>query len=85
MAAMRRKTPPRSNSNLGIDRPVRHLKVGKQVNLKTLYARVRSAFGAADLQRYATDERMIPAEQLTEELEAMQRDGGKLKKRPTAS
>lgn len=55
------------------------LKIKKGDNLKTIYAKVRKAFTAADLAKFAEDEEMIPKEQLIAELEAIQ--SGKAPKR----
>jgi hypothetical protein len=53
---------------------IRTLRVKKGDDLKTLYAKVRAGFTAADLQRYTETEQMFPAEQLVEELEAIHRE-----------
>lgn len=85
MAAPRGKKQPGVNGNTEVpkDRAVRIVRVKKNDDVKTLYAKVRDAFTAADLQRYTRDEEMMPAEQLVKELEAMERQGRKRKtKRP---
>jgi hypothetical protein len=41
--------------------------------LRSIYARVRREFSAADLQRYTEPEPSVPADQLLAELEAIDR------------
>jgi hypothetical protein len=48
------------------------LRVKKGDSLKTIYAKVRRAFTAADLQKYTEIEEGIPLEQILEELKANQ-------------
>ena len=50
-------------------------------DLKTIYAKARKAFTAADLQRYTEDEPMFPIEQLIAELEAIDREDSKKKRK----
>ena len=52
---------------------IRTVRVKKGDDLRTLYAKARAAFTAADLQRYTESEKMFPAERLVEELEAIHR------------
>jgi hypothetical protein len=52
---------------------IRVLRVRKEDDLKTIYAKARKAFTAADLQRYTVVEKGIPAEQLLAELDAIHR------------
>jgi hypothetical protein len=52
---------------------IRILRIKKGDDLKTIYAKARKAFTAADLQKYTEDEEMFPAEQLVAELEAINR------------
>lgn len=59
----------------------RILRVKKGDDLKTIYAKARKAFTAADLQRYTEDEEMFPAEQLLAELEAMSRQESRKRNR----
>ncbi len=47
------------------------LKIKKGDSLKTICAKVRRAFTAADLQKYTEIEEGIPARQLLKELEAL--------------
>ena len=50
---------------------LRILRVKKGESARSIYARLRKAFTAADLQRYTEIEEGIPAEQLLAELEAI--------------
>ena len=86
MARARGRQPAgvKSNSQAPKDRAVRVVRVNKGDGLKTLYAKVREAFTAADLQRYTQDEEMLPADQLVQELEAMERQWRKRKEKRTA-
>ena len=61
-----------SNSRNGA---IRRLRVKKSDSLKTIYAKARKAFTAADLQKYTEIEEGIPAETVLAELEAMERKG----------
>ncbi len=56
------------------DNPVRTLRVRKGDDLKTIYAKARRAFTAADLQRYTDLRKEIPAEQVLKELDAIHRE-----------
>ena len=57
------------------DSVIRIVRIKKSDDLKTIYAKVRKAFTAADLQRFTEiDEQGIPAEQLLAELEAIDRE-----------
>ncbi|HMF16622.1 MAG TPA: hypothetical protein VKE98_05410 [Gemmataceae bacterium] len=49
------------------------LRVKKSDSLKTIYAKYRRAFTAADLQKYTEIEEGIPLEQILEELKANQK------------
>jgi hypothetical protein len=53
---------------------IRVLRVKKGESDKSIYARLRKAFTAADLQKYTEIEEGIPAEQLLAELEAIDRE-----------
>jgi hypothetical protein len=53
---------------------IRILRVKKEDNLQTLYAKARAAFTASDLQKYTEDEEMFPAEGLIKELETIHRE-----------
>lgn len=53
--------------------PIPILKIKKGDSLKTIYAKFQKAFTAADLQKYTEIEEGIPARQLLEELEALDR------------
>jgi hypothetical protein len=57
------------------------LRVRKGDSLKTIYAKARRAFTAADLQKYTEIEEGIPAEQVLEELEALDREEAAKRKR----
>jgi hypothetical protein len=74
----------KNNSKAEKYRPVPILRVNKDDDLKTLYAKVRKAFTAADLQRYTQDEPMMPAEELLREFEALDRKTRKRKQKRTA-
>jgi hypothetical protein len=50
---------------------VPRLVVPKNATLRQIYARARAEFTAADLQKYTEIESMVPAEQLLAELEAI--------------
>jgi len=54
--------------------PVPILRIKKGDSLKTIYAKARKAFTAADLQKYTEIEEGIPARQLLAELEAIDRE-----------
>jgi hypothetical protein len=53
---------------------VRILRIKKGDNLKTIYAKARRAFTAADLQKYTEIEEGIPAEQVLAKMEALDRE-----------
>jgi hypothetical protein len=53
---------------------IRILRIKKGDDLKTIYAKARKSFTAADLQRYTEIEEGIPGEQLLAELEAINRE-----------
>jgi len=60
----------------------RRLRIKKGDDLKTIYAKVRKSFTAADLARYADlDEPMYSTEKLLEELEAIDREESQKRKR----
>ena len=58
----------------------RILRVKKDDDLKTIYAKAHRAVTAADLQRYTQDEEMLPAEQLLADMKAILREHEKKKK-----
>jgi hypothetical protein len=58
---------------------IRILRVKKGDSLKTIYAKVRRAFTAADLQKYTEIEEGIPFDQIIAEAEAIHRE--EMKKR----
>ncbi len=60
---------------------IRRLRVKKGDNLKTIYAKARKAFTAADLQKYTEIEEGIPAEEVLAELEAMERQAKRKRKK----
>jgi hypothetical protein len=67
------------------DDVIRVMRVKKGESDKSIYARLRKAFTAADLQRYTEIEEGIPMAQVLAELEAIQREGtGKQKKKKTS-
>jgi hypothetical protein len=51
--------------------PIRHLRIKKTDDLKTIYAKVRHSFTAADLQQYTVNEEGVPAEHVVAELQAL--------------
>jgi hypothetical protein len=53
---------------------IRTLRIKKGESLKSIYAKARRAFTAADLQRYTEIEEGIPLGQVIAELEAIQRE-----------
>jgi hypothetical protein len=57
------------------------LRIKKGDSLKTIYAKARRALTAADLQKYTELEEGIPAEQVLEELEAVDREETRKRKR----
>ena len=56
------------------------LAIKKGDSLKTIYAKARRAFTAADLAKYAEIEEGIPLEQILEELKAIQNEPAKKRK-----
>jgi hypothetical protein len=56
------------------------LRVKKGDSLKTIYAKARRAFTAADLQKYAEIEEGIPAGHVLAELEAIDREAAAKRK-----
>ena len=61
--------------------PVPILRIKKGDSLKTIYAKARKAFTAADLQKYTEIEEGIPAEQIIAEMEAIDREETEKRKR----
>ncbi len=60
---------------------IRILRVKDTDDLPTIYAKLRKAFTAADLQKYTEIEPTVPAEQLLAELEAIHREETQKRKR----
>jgi hypothetical protein len=52
-------------------RAIRPLRIKKGDDLKTIYAKVKKGFTAADLQQFTEIDEGLPAEQLLAELEAL--------------
>ena len=50
------------------------LRIKKGDSVKTIYAKARRAFAAADLQRFTEDTETVPAEQALAELETIHRE-----------
>ena len=50
------------------------LRIKKGDSLKTIYAKARKSFTAADLARFMTDEPCVPAEEVLAQLETIQRE-----------
>jgi hypothetical protein len=54
--------------------PIRIVRVKKGESLKSIYAKIKKSFTAADLQRYTEDEEMFPARELVADLDAIHKD-----------
>ena len=65
--------------------PVPVLRIKKGDSLKAIYAKARRAFTAADLQKYTELEEGIPARQVVEELEAIDREVERERKRKSTN
>jgi hypothetical protein len=52
-------------------RAIRPLRVKKGTDLKTIYAKIKRSFTAADLQQFTETEEGVPAEQVLADLEAL--------------
>lgn len=64
---------------------IRVVRIKKGDDLKTIYAKVKRSFTAADLQRFTEDEEMFPIEPLLQELKAIHREElRKMKKKATS-
>ena len=57
------------------------LKVPKNASLRQIYAIYRKQFTAADLQKYAVIEPMVPAEQVLAELDVLDRKASAKRKK----
>ncbi len=66
-------TPKRKPTKKPKPEPIPRLYIRKGDSLKTIYAKFRKAFTAADLQKYTVTEEMFPVLPLLEELEAADR------------
>jgi hypothetical protein len=67
------------------DEPIRILRINKTDSLKTIYAKVRRSFTAADLARFAdVDEKMVPAQEVLRSLEAIHQEETRKRKRKKA-
>jgi hypothetical protein len=64
---------------------IRHLPIKKSDSLKSIYAKARRAFTAADLQKYTEIEEGIPMEKVIAELERIQQQETRKRKRKDAS
>lgn len=53
--------------------PIRVLRIKKGDSLKTIYAKARKAFTAADLQKFTEIEEGVPAREILAELEEFDR------------
>jgi hypothetical protein len=53
---------------------IQKLRVKKGDDLKTIYAKAKRAFTAADLQKFTENDDTIPARQVLVELEAIHKD-----------
>jgi hypothetical protein len=60
------------------------LRVSKDDDLRTIYAKARRAFTAADLQKYTEIEEGIPLEQIIGEMEAIHREEKQKRKKKKA-
>jgi hypothetical protein len=63
------------------DGTIRNLRVKKGDDLKTIYAKVKRAFSAADLQKYTEIEEGIPAVEVLAKLEAMAKERPRRRKK----
>jgi len=61
--------------------PIRHLRVKKTDDLKTIYAKVKRAFTAADLQQYTVNENGVPADQVVAELQELAKTAPRKRKK----
>ena len=61
--------------------PIRQLRVKKTDDLKTIYAKVKRAFTAADLQQYTINEDGVPADQVVAELQELARTAPRRRKK----
>jgi hypothetical protein len=63
---------------------IRIIRVKKGESLKSIYAKARRAFTAADLQKFTEIEEGIPAEQVLAEMQAIHREvTSKRKRKPS--
>ena len=60
---------------------IRYLRVKKGDDLKTMYAKARKAFTAADLQKYTEIEEGIPFDRIIAEVDFVQREWERKKKK----
>lgn len=54
--------------------PIRILKIKDTDDMKTIYAKARRSFTAADLALYANDDPTVPAEQVLADMRAIHRE-----------
>lgn len=57
------------------------LRINKGDSLKTIYAKAQRAFTATDLQKYTEIEEGIPAAEVLKELEALDREASRKRKK----
>ncbi len=57
------------------------LYVRKGATLKEIYAQIRREFTAADLQKYTVDEPMVPMKKVLAQMEAIEKEGARKRKR----
>ena len=62
-------------------RPRKNSSAKKPESLRAIYARFKREFSAADLQKYTVDEPLIPARQLLAELEKVQKQYDRKRKK----
>jgi hypothetical protein len=76
-----KRRPAKTKGDKQANSAVPLLRVKKGASLKSIYAAARRAFSAADLQKYTEIEEGIPAEQVLAELEAIDREETRKRKR----
>ena len=59
---------------------VRILRVKKSDDLKTIYAKIKRSFTAADLQRFTEDDECVPAGEVVEKLKTLAKSRNRKRK-----
>jgi hypothetical protein len=60
--------------------PIRRIRVKKTDDLKAIYAKVKRAFTAADLQQYTVNEEGVPADEVVADLKALAKSATRKRK-----